>query len=115
MTPASDLTDSTGPSLRQQLAGGALVIVGDDAVDGQPAIDLRYTSRDFTVNGKGYAVDTSDVWVSASTFLPIRETGINGNWTATMTWSSQPPAPADLTAVPPAGFTHRDSAPPSVP
>jgi hypothetical protein len=52
-------------------------------------------------------VDTSDVWVSASMFLPIRETGINGQWTATMTWSSQPPAPADLTSVPPAGFTHR--------
>jgi hypothetical protein len=33
----------------------------------------------------------------ASTFVPIRETGINGQWTATMTWSSQPPAPADLT------------------
>jgi hypothetical protein len=68
------------------------------------------------VNGKGYATDTSDVWVSASTFLPIRATGIKGHqWTATMTWSSQPPAPADLTPVPPAGFTHRDGPPPSVP
>ncbi|HEY7143339.1 MAG TPA: hypothetical protein VH637_03760 [Streptosporangiaceae bacterium] len=110
----SDLTGSTGPSLRQQLAGGALAIVGDDTVDGQRAIHLRYTSRTFTVNGKKYGVDTSDVWVSASTFLPIRETGTDGRWTATMTWSPQPPTHAELTPVPPAGFAHRHGPPPSL-
>jgi hypothetical protein len=109
-----DDADRSGPSFRQSLAAGALAIVGDDTVDGQAAIHLRYTSRTFKVNGQGYAVDTSDVWVNATSFLPIRETGIGGQWTAEMTWSSQPPTAAQVTAVPPAGFTHRDGPPPSL-
>jgi hypothetical protein len=98
--------------LRDFLQEGIAVIAGDDIVDGQQAIHIHFPSTVFTRDGKQYAVSTSDIWVSAATFLPVRVVGTNGAWTEDLTWSQQPPTPAEVTAVPPAGFTHLDEPPP---
>lgn len=99
-------------TLRRNLAAGVLVVAGNDTVNGQPAIHLHYPSSVFTENGRQYAVSNTDIWVSATTFLPVREIGIDGFWAGALSWSSQPPTRAEITVVPPAGFTHLDAPPP---
>lgn len=100
------------PTLRQQLAAGALSLVGHTTVAGQPAIHLRYRAGSFTVRGKKYYVSMTDVWVSARTFLPLRYTG-RGTVTD-LSWSARPPAAAQTTAIAPAGFRHLPGPPASL-
>ena len=113
--PLADYAGATsGPQiLRGWLAEGVAVVAGQDIINGQQAIHLHIPSTIFTLHGKRYAVSITDVWVSAQTFLPLRETGIDGAWTENLAWSSQPPSPAEITAVVPAGFTHLNGPPPS--
>ena len=100
------------PTLRQQLAAGALSLVGHTTVAGQPAIHLRYRTGSFTVRGKKYYVSMTDVWVSARSFLPLRYSG-RGSVTE-LSWSSRPPAAAQITAIAPAGFRHLPGPPSSL-
>ena len=115
----ADAGDSNDPaSFRQQLAAGALVVVGDDTINGQSAIHLRYPSAVFTIDGKKMATDTNDIWVDATTYLPIREKGSNRfatgqaahgtrrvqPWQTDYQWSATPPS--NVTVPIPAGFRH---------
>jgi hypothetical protein len=110
--------------MRQQMDAGILMKVGDGTVAGQRAIHLRYTKGreirthghtyfQYRYHGHAYISDGPvDLWVNAATFLPIRES--TSKETDYITWSRQAPTAAQLTAVPPAGFTHRDGPPRSL-
>lgn len=97
------------PTLRQQLAAGALTMVGHDTVAGQPTIHLRYRADVFMVLGRKYFVSMKDVWVSAKSFLPLRYAGHGA--VTDLSWSPKPPTTAEVTAVPPAGFKHLSGPP----
>jgi hypothetical protein len=101
---ADILAYATDPqTLHRFMTEGALVFAGNGTVNGQPAIHLHFPSTIFKDKGRLGGVSETDIWVSATTFPPIREVGINGFWSADLSWSAQPPAPADLTITPPAG------------
>lgn len=115
--PAGDFSPRL---LRQELSAGALVRAGDGTVRGQRAIHLRSAAkRASTIGGKKYYLgDRFDIWVSAVTFLPIREVSTKAQShfrvTYDLTWSARPPTRGELTAVPPAGFRHLDGPPKSL-
>jgi hypothetical protein len=127
--PSDSPTGGIDPaSVRQLLAAGDLVVVGDDTINGQAAIHLQYPSRLFTLNGKTFATDTSDLWVDTTTYLPIRETGYQrfgdnksaglskrrpDSWQSDFQWSATPPS--NITVPIPAGFTHLAVPPTQVP
>lgn len=112
--PAGATASGLDPaSLREQLADGDLVKVGDEDINGQAAIHLRYASPVLTLGGQTVYTDATDLWVDATSFLPIREVGVSGagdadpeadSWQSTFQWSHTPPS--SVAAQIPAGFTH---------
>ena len=111
--PIADYSEiaSNPQLLRRWLTLGIATVAGQDVINGQQAIHLKI-EPEFTLHGKQYATSISDVWVSADTFLPLREIGNASKFSEDFTWSAQPPTPAEVTAVPPAGFTQLSGPPP---
>jgi len=100
----SQITD-TPQMVRAFLREGVAVVAGDGTIDGHKAIHLHLPSTWFTKDGKKYIVLMSEIWVSARMFLPVRVVGLYHGWTENLSWSARPPTRAEVTAVPPAGFT----------
>jgi hypothetical protein len=76
--------------------------VGSEKLAGNDAVHLRWS----TIPGF-----TLDLWVDATTYLPVRHisAGAKGGSTVDYTWLPRTPENlAGLDLAPPAGFTHRD-------
>jgi hypothetical protein len=108
-----DLADS----LRQMVADGVFTLVGRGTIDGENVLHLQ---REVTLpagNGPVPAPESlrkliTDLWVDASTFLPVRQTTENGTGivTQTSTYTFLPRTAANLAnlkLVVPPGFTHQ--------
>jgi len=85
-----------------------LQLIGDERIGGRDTVHLRLTGR--TQGG----LPQIDLWVDASTFLPVRLVGTKGVVTSAIdyTWLTRTGAnlaKTDLTV--PAGYTHRDTPP----
>lgn len=93
-------------SLQQQVAAGDWSEVGTGTVDGQTAIELSSN-----------VVESGELWVSADTYLPLREVFTTAMSTTTDEYSYLAPTAANLAQLQPpipAGFT-QTTAPPVSP
>lgn len=92
-------------SIRTDLAGGSLVVVGTEQVAGHATEHLR-----LTVNAGGKAVVAEDLWVDSTTFMPVRLVGQKGPFHFTVSYEWLPRTPQNLARLeltPPAGFTEK--------
>lgn len=94
--------------IRAALRSGVLQLIGDERIGGRDTIHLRLTGR-----AQG-GLPQIDLWVDASTFLPVRLVGTKGTVTSAIdyTWLTRTAAnlaKTELTV--PTGYTHRDTPP----
>ncbi|MGH9071054.1 MAG: hypothetical protein ACRDX8_07810 [Acidimicrobiales bacterium] len=110
--PAPSSAGGTTESIQAELAQGGWTIVGHPTIDGQRSIELS-SSRYVLQN---------DLWVSATTYLPIKSTSGGPKagqppspyWNITTTYTYLQPTTANLahlTVAIPAGFTQVSSGP----
>jgi hypothetical protein len=89
--PYSDFTpDPRGADLAQQIAQGQWRIVGQTRLRGQQAIKLAETSTGH------YAGGPVVLWVSTTTYLPLRMVWGPATSYATYNWDYLPPTKANL-------------------
>ena len=92
-------------SIRADLAGGSLVLVGTEQVAGHATEHLR-----LTVNAGGKAVVAEDLWVDSTTFMPVRLVGQKGPFHFTVSYEWLPRTAENLARLeltPPAGFAEK--------
>lgn len=73
-------------AIKHYLDSGKLVLVGEETANGAVTQHLRYTLDDFTW----------DVWVDASTYLPVKEAAANPRHSAITTHQWLPRTPQNL-------------------
>ncbi len=114
---ASSHRSDVAGSFRRMVADGVFTLVGRETIDGENVLDLRHQVTMPAGNGPIPAPValrelTTDLWVDASTYLPVRQTTRNGTGvvTQTSTYTFVPRTAANLAnlnLVVPPGFTHQ--------
>jgi len=92
-------------SIRADLAGGSLLLVGSEQVAGHATEHLR-----LTVNAGGKVVVAEDLWVDSTTFMPVRLIGQKGSRHFTVSYEWLPRTAENLARLeltPPAGFAEK--------
>jgi hypothetical protein len=82
--------------IKQGLDSGALTIVGDEVINGQPTIHLHDKGP---VSGFEGASPFGDLWVSQSSYLPIRISSGSSHKSQDYAWL--PPTPENLALLTP--------------
>lgn len=99
--------------IRSQLADGTLEEIGPATLDGREVLHLKWTPR----SKPGFVTRPGDMWVDASTYLPVRSVnrwGVNGEKSTRSEYEWFPRSAenlAKLTAPVPPGFVQRAGAP----